>query len=888
MGYINMLEVNNMSFQVWEYFPGVFHIKDALGVCMTLMMGTDSALLFDTGYGLENPHDYIRSLTPLPLRVVLSHAHHDHALGSRFFDSVFLLEKERETFLEYTQEKWRRRVLREAGNAGILVDEEEYLAAQTAPVKILREGDLQLGGLTARVIACPGHTPGSAVLYVPELELLLTGDNWNPCTWLFFPEACGAHEYRRNVSRLLDLPFRYVLCPHNERVIPREELEAFLRQLTDEVLEHAPDDPAGKEMGIHTAKASLPGGGCFVFDREKLEKKYSDTWLRSLPVPVPASVRTPLETAQFELDSFHQQHPEAPEVVLSLEEAMGDGYEIIPPSQEADGSSITIRGGQTGILYGTYAFLLSRICKESLPMGLQTPACSLRMLDCWDNMDGSIERGYAGRSLWFEKDAFHYDEARIRQLGRMLSSTGINVLCINNVNVHAPAQSLMDDLLQDTARFARILRPFGIRLMLSADFSMPLGRGLNSADPLDDTVRAWWKKAADRIWEAIPDFAGFLIKADSEHRPGPHTYGRSHAEGANMIADAVRPHAGVVVWRAFVYNCMQDWRDQATDRPCAAYDLYQPLDGLFDENVILQVKYGPFDFQVREPISPLLLSMKQTALSCELQLAQEYTGHQIDLFAMPPVWREIFDRLEKGSLRAMAAVSNLGRDRSWTGHPFAALNLYAFGQFAWNPDTDPYAVIRRWIRLSYVFGEKDAAALAQILAQSSHIYEQYTAPLGLCWMVQPEGHYGPSPWGYEFQAWGTYNRADRDAAGIDRTRRGTGYAAQYPPALEAEYSDPASCPDELLLFFHRLPYLYKMRDGRTLIQRIYDDHFEGYEQVLNMQKTLSRLPLPQPDREEALTRMQLQCENAREWRDVINTFFFRLSGVKDQKDRKIY
>lgn len=390
----------NMAFQVWEHLPGVFHIKDAMGVCMTLLTGADSALLFDTGYGLEDVHGFVRSLTSLPLQVVLSHAHHDHALGSRYFDAVFLLEKEQETFQEYTKESWRRHVLREAKNAGVIVDEEEYLTAATAPVKILREGDLQLGDLTVRVIACPGHTPGSAVIYVPERELLLTGDNWNPCTWLFFPEACGAQEYRRNVFRLLDLPFRYVLCPHGGRLIRREEFEAFLRQLTDEALEQAPDDPVGTEMGIRTAEASLPGGGRFVFDREKLWGKYSDTWLRSLPTPVPDGVRTPPETARFELDAFLQTHPEEPAVVLSLEESLGDGYEIIPPDEgcmesmlpagEGAGSknpaaasgksSSIIRGGRTGILYGTYAYLLSGICKEPLPKGLQTPACPLRML----------------------------------------------------------------------------------------------------------------------------------------------------------------------------------------------------------------------------------------------------------------------------------------------------------------------------------------------------------------------------------------------------------------------------------------------------------------------------------------------------------------------------
>ena len=331
---------------------------------------------------------------------------------------------------------------------------------------------------------------------------------------------------------------------------------------------------------------------------------------------------------------------------------------------------------------------------------------------------------------------------------------------------------------------------------------------------------------------------------------------------------------------------MQDWRDSKTDRPCAAYDLYAPLDGQFADNVILQVKYGPYDFQVREPISPLLLGMRRTHLAIELQPAQEYTGQQIDLFAMPPMWRELFDQLGRGGVRAVAGVSNLGRDDCWTGHPFAALNLYALGRFAWDPEQEPEALIRRWLRLSGY--AEDEEVLTPLLLRSGRTYEKYTAPLGLCWMLSPEGHYGPSPWGYEFTVWGTYNRADRERVGVDRTAAGTGFLLQYPPELAARYEDPAACPDEYLLFFHRLPYSFRMRDGRTLIQRIYDDHFEGYEEVLRMQETLASLHLPARDREIVDERMEKQRLNAREWRDVTNTFFHRLSGVPDARGRKIY
>ena len=609
-------------------------------------------------------------------------------------------------------------------------------------------------------------------------------------------------------------------------------------------------------------------------------------WLPPVPADGLADVRTPLEAAAFEADEFLRQAGEsAPAFRLIHDADMGESYLL----EEDLPGEIVVRGGNTGLLYGTLEAVFRLTEGSPLPRGIQRPYADLRMLDSWDNTDGTVERGYAGRSVWFEGGEFSYEPDRIRQLGRMLAGAGINVLCINNVNVDDRARQLIGDLLPETARFADLLRPFGVRLMLSVDFASPVfltATPLETADPLDETVRRWWKERAAIIYRAIPDLAGFLIKADSEHRPGPNTYGRSHAEGANMLAEALRPYGGRLVWRAFVYNCMQDWRDTSTDRPCAAYDLYRPLDGAFADNVILQVKYGPYDFQVREPVSPLLVGMRETNLALELQLAQEYTGQQIDIFAMPPMWRELLDEMGEDVPRAIAAVSNLGRDANWTGHPFAALNLYAFGRFAWDPGAEPAEVTRRWCILS---GLRDAEReLTTLLLRSRSVYEKYTAPLGLCWMVSPETHYGPSPLGYEFMGWGTYNRADRDAVGIDRTEAGTGMLRQYPRRIAELYENPETCPDGYLLFFHRLPYTFRMRDGRTLIQRIYDDHFEGYDEVLGMRETLRALPLPERDREEVEERMEKQVEDAREWRDVINTFFFRLSGIPDERGRKIY
>ena len=599
-------------------------------------------------------------------------------------------------------------------------------------------------------------------------------------------------------------------------------------------------------------------------------------WLNKLSCPLPDSLRTPVETARFELEHALPGIP----VQLTVAPDRGDAWEL---AESPDGW--VLNGGKTGLLYGAYRMIMDVLSGETLRPCATAPRYALRMINCGDNMDGSVERGYAGRSLFFEGGRFAYQPERMQELGRLLASAGINVLCINNVNVHEPAQRLTEDFLPALSALASLFRAFGVHLMISVDFSLPLRHEVSTADPLDPAVQRWWTETADRVYAEIPDLAGFLVKADSENRPGPFTYGRTHAEGANMLARALKPHGGVLVWRAFVYNCHQDWWDEKTDRPKAAYETYMPLDGQFEENVILQVKHGPFDFQVREPVSPLLLGLRRTRVSMELQLAQEYTGQQIDVYAMPPMWQEIFDEVPADRLDAVAAVSNLGRDANYTGHPLAALNLYAFGLLGWDPEQQPEAVIRRWIRLTYGFAPAQEDALCALLLGSRRTYEKYTAPLGLGWMITPHTHYGPNPDGYEYDAWGTYHRANRDAVGIDRTESGTGYLSQYPEGFREKYKNPETCPDLMLLFYHRLPYSFRMRDGRTLIQRIYDDHFEGCDEAERMAETLKTLPFPEPDRQVILDRADRQVHNARSWRDVINTFFFRFSGVPDVRGR---
>jgi alpha-glucuronidase len=428
---------------------------------------------------------------------------------------------------------------------------------------------------------------------------------------------------------------------------------------------------------------------------------------------------------------------------------------------------------------------------------------------------------------------------------------------------------------------------------------------LLTADPLDTAVETWWEKKASIIYKYIPDLAGFLVKADSEGEPGPFQYNRTHADGANMLAKAVEPFGGVVVWRCFVYNCTQDWRDHSTDRARAAYDHFMPQDGAFADNVILQVKFGPYDFQVREPVTALFGALKKTRHVMELQITQEYTGHQIDLCYLPYVWEDImrFDTAhgETSSIRELAAshndshfegfaaVVNVGLDNNWTGHTLAQANLYGYGRLSWNPFLTAKEIAEEWSVLS--FGKNDTAQkISWILMKSYPAYEKYNAPFGVCFMVTPGLHYGPNIEGYEFSWWGTYHRADMNSIGIDRTPSGTGYTDQYSQKNAALFADPSTCPENMLLFFHRLRYDFIMKNGETLLQNIYDTHFEGYDEVESMLEEWKGLKssLEKEVYESVLSRFERQLLNAREWRDQINTYFWRKTGIGDKKGRKIY
>jgi len=593
---------------------------------------------------------------------------------------------------------------------------------------------------------------------------------------------------------------------------------------------------------------------------------------------------------------------------INKEKIRNEGF-IIKISE----NKIIIAGqNDKGLLYGVFKFLfLLRLGKISKEFELiDAPVSPLRMINHWDNIDGTIERGYAGNSLFFKDGNFNYDKKRIEDYGRLLASIGINRISLNNVNVRRNAKLLITEkYLIEYAKIAAIFRKFGIKLILSINFGAPFSLGgLATADPLDTAVAKWWKDRTALIYKYIPDLAGFIVKADSEGEPGPFQYNRTHADGANMLAQALKPFGGEVIWRCFVYNCQQDWRDHSFDRACAAYDHFKPLDGAFNDNVILQIKFGPYDFQVREPVSPLFGALKNTRHVMELQITQEYTGQQIDLCFLPFFWEEIlnFDTFngeeksrikdfvknyQKGfsNIEGFASVVNTGLDNNWTGHTLAQANLYGYGRIAWNPNICAKEIAKEWSALTFE-KEEVIQKVEDILLKSYPAYEKYNAPFGVCFMVTPHSHYGPNIEGYEFSKWGTYHRADAKAIGIDRTPSGTGYTKQYSQKNASLFADSSTCPENLILFFHRLRYDYKMKNGQSLLQNIYDTHFEGYEEVKAMAEDWKSLKvsLEKEYYESVLARFERQLENAREWRDQINTYFFRKTGIPDEKGRKIY
>lgn len=562
-----------------------------------------------------------------------------------------------------------------------------------------------------------------------------------------------------------------------------------------------------------------------------------------------------------------------------------------------------------GVLYGTYA-LLREMAEEyniSELAEVQNPAVAVRWVNQWDNLDGSIERGYAGRSIFFADGKVLSDLSRASQFARLLASVGINGCTVDNVN--ADLGILDSSFLPQLARIAEAFRPYGVKLSLSVDLSSPMAVGkLTTFDPLDPAVAAWWKTKVDEIYRLIPDFGGFVVKADSEGRPGPSQYKRTPADAANVLARALQPHGGYVLYRGFVYNHHLDWRDPKADRARAGYDNFRPYDGKFEDNVIVQIKYGPIDFQVREPVSPLFAGLRKTSEAIELQVTQEYTGQQRHLVFLIPMWKEILDTdmyadSERSSkvkdiveghtfsrpVGGFVAVTNVGLNYYWLGHPLAMANLYGFGRLAWNPDLSSEAIVREWTALTFGTDPRVMAITDELELNSWRIYEDYTGPLGAGTLTDIIGvHYGPGIESSERNGWGQWHRADAQGIGMDRTMAtGTGYTGQYPKVLQERYESLATCPDDLLLFFHHVSYRYRLHSGKTVIQHIYDSHYEGAEKAAAQVGAWKQLHGRVPDDVyfEVLRRLRYQAGHAEVWRDAISEWFLKTSGIPDDAGR---
>src|ERR1035437_2534730 len=516
-------------------------------------------------------------------------------------------------------------------------------------------------------------------------------------------------------------------------------------------------------------------------------------------------------------------------------------------SLKTDDGNITITGSSDrAVLYGAFAFL--RKIALGQPINnldeQQTSHTPIRWVNQWDRLDGSIERGYGGKSIFWDAGHARAALSRVREYARLLASLGINGCAINNVN--ADKRILSPEFFPQIASIAAALRPWGVATVISVDFGSPktIG-GLDTFDPLDPRVAQWWKTKFDELYAAIPDLAGVVMKADSEGQAGPSAYHRTHADAANVVARALAPHHGLIFYRGFVYDHHMDWNNPKNDRARAAYDNFVDLDGKFDNNVVIQIKNGPIDFQVREPASPLFAALEKTNKAIELQITQEYMGQARHTVFLVPQWKDALDfpcnvlvaRASACSdgfsrrVQAFIGVSNVGLDDNWLGNHLSQANLYGFGRLAWNPDLTSRQIIDEWT--TQTFGHETIETIAKMQLSSWRTYENYTGPLGLQTLTDIVGnHYGVAVEASERNGWGQWPRADQQGVGMDRTTAtGTGYIAQYRPAIARIFESLATCPDDLLLFFHHVPYTHKLHSGQTVIQSIYDSHYEGAAQA---------------------------------------------------------
>ena len=606
-----------------------------------------------------------------------------------------------------------------------------------------------------------------------------------------------------------------------------------------------------------------------IFSLHSAAEDGHQLWLRYQPVnkvKVSCNKQSPtIDMARQELETYYT----GSDITLRLDASMpdDDGYRF-------DGRTLSARR-EAGLLYGAFALLRGEKMESH-------PAFNLRLLNHWDNLDGSIERGYAGESIFWNEKNRKWDTAHeelIKEYARANASLGINGTVLNNVN--ASPKMLTKDYLEEVKKIADILRPYHITVFLSINFATPMAlKETKTADPLDKSVARWWKKKAKEIYKLIPDFGGFLVKANSEGQPGPGDYHRSHADGANMLADALKPYGGIVMWRCFVYGA----NHKGEDRVKQAVSEFKPLDGQFRDNVILQTKNGPLDFQPREPYSAVFDQIKKTPNMVELQITQEYLGQSRHLVYLAPMWKEFFSFVKPTQLKGIAGVANIGLDRNWCGHHFSQANWYAFGRLAWNPYLSSEQIAQEWLKQTFTTDEGFVGPMTQVMEESREACVNYMMPLGLHHIFKFDHHYGPEPDGFIASyplEWCPvyYHKANKDSIGFDRSSTGTNASGQYREEIARTYNDIKTCPENLLLWFHRVPWTYRMKDGSTLwesLQYHYNLGVITVEGHYNLWHTKMHHYVDEQRWQEVDERLKDQLQNACEWRDVCLKYFEQL------------
>ena len=600
-------------------------------------------------------------------------------------------------------------------------------------------------------------------------------------------------------------------------------------------------------------------------------------WLRYQPINK-AKVTGPKCIAAQELRAYSKQ-----DVTLKLDASMKqDAYSI--------NNGVITAKNEIGLLYGAYALLRGETTGSE-------PFYKLRILNHWDNLNGTIERGYAGLSIFWKGKAgerkFHgrtifvedpdqpIDAELIKEYARANASIGINGTVLNNVN--ASPKMLSAIYINKVKQYADILRPYGIKVYLSVNFASPMsipakgfngGKPIKTADPLNAKVKAWWKAKAKEIYAQIPDFGGFLVKANSEGQPGPFDYKRTHADGANMLADAVKPYGGIIMWRSFVYGAAHSGEDRVKQ----AVSEFKDLDGKFRDNVILQSKNGPLDFQPREPYAPIFDNIKNTKQMAELQITQEYLGQSRHLTYLAPMWREFFGFVAPEKLVGIAGVANIGLDKNWCGHHFSQANWYAFGRLAWNPNLTSEQIAEEWLGLT--FNASNNEALKSMMLRSREACVDYMMPIGLHHIFAFDEHYGPEPDGYNAHVpleWCPvyYHKANNDSIGFDRTHTGSNATAQYREPYCTLYDNINTCPERYLLWFHRVPWSYRLKSGRTVLEEMDYRYARGVKEVEDFIRIWNEAK-PNIDEQrwqEVDARLQHQLENAKEWQKVCMDYF---------------